>query len=198
MVASTSPAASSIPTKFDIARLRKYELNLQERIDTGLVPSFYSFMNIYASAIEDLRGDTDLRPELLTLLAMGYVRHKRDQLMNELEQKIRDRIKEVKEMNDGSISNSEIGRIRIEESVKMMASIIAHFEEKYERRQTIGLLISPKDMEELDAPPIVLDLNSCEDKLREMGVAIENAKGVIEESSDYEESEEYSEDDEEE
>ena len=197
MVASTSPAASSIPTKFDIARLRKYELNLQERIDTGLVPSFYSFMNIYASAIEDLRGDTDLRPELLTLLAMGYVRHKRDQLMNELEQKIRKRINDIKKEN-GSISNSEIGRIRIEESVKMMASIIAHFEEKYERRQTIGLLISPKDMEELDAPPIVLDLNSCEDKLREMGVAIENAKGVIEESSDYEESEEYSEDDEEE
>jgi len=197
MVASTSAAASSIPTKFDIARLRKYELNLQERIDTGLVPSFYSFMNIYASAIEDLRGDTDLRPELLTLLAMGYVRHKRDKLMNELEQKIRKRINDIKKEN-GSISNSEIGRIRIEESVKMMASIIAHFEEKYERRQTIGLLISPKDMEELDVPPIVLDLNSCEDKLREMGVTIENAKGVIEESSDYEESEEYSEDDEEE
>ena len=190
-------AAASIPTKFDIAKLRKYELNLQDRIDTGLVPSFYSFMNIYASSIEDLRGDTDIRPELLTLLAMGYVRHKRDQLMRELDQRIRDRIKEVKETNGGSISNSEIGRIRIEESVKMMANIVALFDEKYERRQTIGLLISQKDMEELDAPPIVLDLNSCEDKLREMGVEIENARGVIEESSDYQESEYSSEDDEE-
>lgn len=192
-----SAAAASIPTKFDIAKLRKYELNLQDRIDTGLVPSFYSFMNIYASSIEDLRGDTDIRPELLTLLAMGYVRHKRDQLMRELDQQIRDRIKEAKETNGGSISNSEIGRIRIEESVKMMANIVALFDEKYERRQTIGLLISQKDMEELDAPPIVLDLNSCEDKLREMGVEIENARGVIEESSDYQESE-YSNEDEEE
>jgi len=171
-------------TKFDNIKVRKFELGLQERIDTGLVPSFYTFISIYASTVADLKSETDIRPELLTWLGMGYVRHKKKDLMIELEQRIRDRIKEQKANNGGSITNAEIGRIRIEESVKTMANIIGLFDEKYEKRQTIGLLIAPEDMKNLDAPPIITDLNSCEDELREMGVKIEEA-GRVEEGSDY-------------
>jgi len=177
-------------TKFDGVQVKKFELGLQERIDTGLMPSFYSFMSIYASTIANLEGDTDMRPKLLSWLGMGYVRHKKKQLMTDQEKRIESRIKEIRDNNNGSITNAEKGRIEIQEAVKSMANIIGLFDEKYEKKQTIGLMISPKDMEELDAPPIITDLNSCEDELRDLGVEIVNSKGTVGEGEDYQEEEE--------
>lgn len=171
--------------KFDGMKLRKFELGLQERIDTGLMPSFYSFMSIYASTIANLEGMTDMRPQLLSWLGMGYVRDKRNELMKSQNKVIEERINKIKENNSGSITNEEKGRIIIEESVKSMAEVIGIFDEKYEKKQTIGLMISPKDMEGLDAPPLITDLNSCEDELRELGVEIVETMRTIAEGEDY-------------
>ena len=170
-------------------KVKKFELGLQERIDTGLMPSFYSFMSIYASAIANLEGDTDMRPELLSWLGMGYVRQKKEELMTTQEKKIEERIKGIKDTNGGAITNAQEGKIHIEEAVKSMAEIVGLFDEKYEKKQTIGLLISPKDMEGLDVPPLITDLNSCEDELRELGVEIVESKGTVAEGEDYQEGE---------
>lgn len=176
--------------KFDEMRVKKFELGLQERVDTGLMPSFYTFMSIYASAVANLEGDTDMRPKLLSWLGMGYVKQQKEQLMTEQEDRINTRIKEAGGNNGGSVTNTERGRIQIEESVKSMAEIIGIFDGKYEKKQTIGLLISPKDMEGLDVPPIITNLNACEDELREMGVEIVGSKGIVAEGEDYQEGEE--------
>ena len=168
-------------------KVKKFELGLQERIDTGLMPSFYTFMSIYASTVASLEGETDMRPKLLSWLGMGYVRQKKKQLMTDQEEKIKSRIKEEKGLNDGVITNAQEGRIHIEEAVKSMAEIIGLFDEKYEKKQTIGLLISPKDMEELDVPPLITDLNACEDELRELGAEIIETKGTVAEGEDYQE-----------
>jgi len=173
--------------KFDGMKVKKLELGLQERIDTGLMPSFYTFMSIYASAVANLEGDTDMRPKLLSWLGMGYVRQKKEQLMAEQEKKINDRVKDAKGENNGTITNAQEGKIHIEEAVKTMAEIVGLFDEKYEKRQTIGLLISPKDMEELDVPPLITDLNSYEDDLRKLGVEIVESKGTVAEGEDYQE-----------
>lgn len=175
--------------KFDGMKVKKFELGLQERIDTGLMPSFYSFMSIYASALANLEGDTDMRPKLLSWLGMGYVRNKKERLMKEQEKKIEERVTKAKKDNSGTITNTQEGKIHIEEAVKSMAEIVGLFDEKYEKKQTIGLMISPKDMEELDVPPIITDLNSCEDELRELGVEIVNSKGTVDEGEDYQEDE---------
>lgn len=171
--------------KFDGVKIRKFELGLQERIDTGLMPSFYSFMSIYASTIANLEGVTDMRPQLLSWLGMGYVRHKKDKIMKKQEEAIESKINAIKDSNGGSVTNEEKGRIIIQESVKSMAEVIGIFDEKYEKKQTIGLMISPKDMEGIDAPPLITDLNSCEDELREMGVEIVETKRTIAEGEDY-------------
>ena len=176
--------------KFDGMKVKKFELGLQERIDTGLTPSFYSFTSIYASTVATVESDTDSRPKLLSWLGMGYVRQKKEQLMVDQDKRIEERIEKAKANNGGSITNAEKGKIEIEESVKSMANIIGLFDEKYEKKQTIGLLISPKDMEELDAPPIITDLNSCERELREMGVEIVESKGIVAEGEDHQEDEE--------
>ena len=42
-------------------------------------------------------------------------------------------------------------------------------------------------MEGLDAPPLITDLNACEDELRELGVEIEESKGTVAEGEDYQE-----------
>lgn len=179
--------------KFDGMKVKRFELGLQERVDTGLMPSFYSFMSIYASTVATLEGDTDPRPKLLSWLGMGYVRQKKEQLMTDQEKEIEERIKEAKENNSGSITNAEKGKIEIQEAVKSMANIIGLFDEKYEKKQTIGLMISPKDMEGLDAPPLITDLNACEDELRELGVEIVESKGTVAEGEDYQEDEEETE-----
>jgi len=179
-----------VGNKFDEMKVKKFELGLQERIDTGLMPSFYTFMSIYASTLANLEGETDMRPELLSWLGMGYVRHKKEQLMKDQERKIKERIEKAKKENNGSITNMQEGKIHIEEAVKSMAEIVGLFDEKYEKKQTIGLMISPKDMEGLDAPPIITDLNSCEDELRDLGVEIVNSKGTVGEGEDYQEEEE--------
>jgi len=179
--------------KLDGMKIQKFELGLQERIDTGLMPSFYTFMGIYASTVASLEGDTDIRPRLLSWLGMGYVRQKKEGLMTEQEDRIKNRVKNAESNNDGMITNEERGRIQIEESVKSMADIIGIFDEKYEKRQTIGLLVSPKDMSGLDAPPIITDLNACEDELREMGIEIVESKGIIAEGEDYQEEKEETE-----
>ena len=176
--------------KFDGMKVKKFELGLQERIDTGLMPSFYTFMSICASAVANLEGDTDMRPKLLSWLGMGYVRHKKEKLMENQEKKIAERVKAAKEVNGGTITNAQEGKIHIEEAVKSMAEIVGLFDEKYEKRQTIGLLVSPKDMEELDVPPLITDLNACEDKLRALGVEIVENKGTVAEGEDYQEDEE--------
>lgn len=177
-------------SKFDGMQVKKFELGLQERVDTGLMPSFYSFMSIYASTVATLEGDTDPRPKLLSWIGMGYVRQKKDQLMVDQEKKIEERIKETRDNNGGSVTNAEKGKIEIQEAVKSMANIVGLFDEKYEKKQTIGLLVSPKDMEEMDVPPIITDLNACEDELRELGVEIEESKGTVAEGKDYQEDEE--------
>lgn len=171
-------------------KVKKFELGLQERIDTGLMPSFYAFTSIYASAVANLEGETDMRPKLLSWLGMGYVRHKKKQLMAAQEENIKKRVEEAKKNNGGRIDNAQEGKIHIEEAVKSVAEIIGLFDEKYEKRQTIGLMISPKDMDELDVPPLITDLNSCEDELRELGVEIEESKGIVAEGEDYQEGEE--------
>ena len=175
--------------KFDGTQVKKFELGLQERIDTGLMPSFYSFIAIYASAVANLEGDTDMRPMLLSWIGMGYVRHKKKKLMEDQEKKIKERVKEAKGSNDGTITNAQEGKIHIEEAVKTMAEIVGLFDEKYEKRQTIGLLVSPKDMEELDVPPLITDLNAHEDELRALGVEIVESKGTVAEGEDYQENE---------
>lgn len=179
--------------KFDGVKVKRFELGLQERIDTGLMPSFYSFMSIYAAAVANSEGDTDMRPKLLSWLGMGYVRHNKEQLMTEQEKKIEERVEKVKKDNGGMITNEQEGKIHIEEAVKSMAEIIGLFDEKYEKKQTIGLMISPKDMEGLDVPPLITDLNSCEGELREMGVEIVESKGTVAEGEDYQEGEEETE-----
>jgi len=175
--------------KFDGIKVKKFELGLQERIDTGLMPSFYSFMSIYASTVANLESDTDPRPRLLSWLGMGYVHHIKEKLMTEQEKKIEKRVNLIKN-NGGPITNAQKGKIEIEEAVKSMAEIVGIFDEKFEKRQTIGLMISPKDMEELDVPPIITDLNSCEDELRELGVEIVESKRMVAEGEDYVEEEE--------
>lgn len=175
--------------KFDGIKVKKFELGLQERIDTGLQPSFYTFMSIYASAVANLEGDTDMRPKLLSWLGMGYVRHKKEQLMADQEKRIEERVKKIKDDNGGMIDNAQEGKVHQEEAVKSVAEIVGLFDEKYEKKQTIGLMISPKDMGELDVPPLITDLNECEEELRELGVEIVESKGTVAEGEDYQEGE---------
>ena len=166
-----------VESKFD--HIKKIDLGLQERVDTGLMPSFYNFMGTYALTLGNLEGSTDMRPQLLTLLAMGYVRHKKDELMVTLERDINTRIEIIKGNNGGTVTNEERGRVTLEESVKMMADIVGIFDEKYEQKQCIGLMIPGEDMEEIDVPPIILDFNSHKDELLKNGVKVKSGKKII-------------------
>ena len=166
-----------VESKFD--HIKKIELGLQERVDTGLMPSFYNFMGTYALTLGNLEGSTDMRPQLLTLLGMGYVRHKKKELMKTLDSAINTRIEVIKANNGGTVTNEERGRVTLEESVKMMADIIGIFDEKFEKKQCIGLMIPGEDMDEIDVPPMILDFNEHEDELLERGIKIKHRKGVV-------------------
>lgn len=164
-------------SKFDY--IKKIELGLQERVDTGLGPSFYAVINTVATTIGSLEGLTDMRPQLFALLAMGYVGHKRNELTKKLEDNISARINETKESNGGTVTNEERGRITLEESVKVIADIIEIFDKKSEQRQSVGLMIPSEDMDEIDVPPMILDFNSHEKELLTKGIKIKKRKGVV-------------------
>ena len=164
--------------------VKKFELGLQERIDTGLMPAFYNVVNIYASSLANLKGETDIAPVLISRFMTGFVRHKKEVLIDDEEERVESRINKIKESNGGTISNAERGQIRLEESVETATQTIAIFDEQHEQRQCIGLILSPKDMKGLRSPPAILNLNKCESKIREMGIPIVESRKMVDANED--------------
>ena len=168
--------------------VKKFELGLQERIDTGLMPAFYNVVSIYASSLANLKGETDIAPTLISKFMTGFVRHRKEAMITDEKERVNARIEETTKSNGGSISNAERGQIRLEESVETATNTIALFDEQHEQRQCIGLLLSPKDMKGLRSPPAILNLNECENKIKEMGIpVIESMKAVGDNEDVYDE-----------
>jgi len=168
--------------------VKKFELGLQERIDTGLMPAFYNVVSIYASSLANLKGETDIAPTLISRFMTGFVRHRKIAMIADEEERVKSRIEETMESNGGTITNAERGQIRLEESVETATNTIALFDEQHEQRQCIGLLLSPKDMKGLRSPPAILDLNACEDKIKAMGIpVVESRKSVGDNEDVYDE-----------
>lgn len=164
--------------------VKKFELGLQERIDTGLMPAYYNVVNIFASSLANLRGETDIAPVLISRFMTGFVRHKKVALMQDEDERVASRIKEVKDNNGGTIDNNELGLIRLEESVETATLTMGIFDEQHEQRQCIGLLLSPKDMKGLRSPPAILNLNACEDKIKKMGISVVDSRKSIGDNED--------------
>jgi len=164
--------------------VKKFDLGLQERIDTGLMPAFYNIVNIYGSSLANLKGETDIAPVLISRFMTGFVRGDKEWLIEDEEKRVEEREQRVRKKNGGAITNEERGRIRLEESVETATETISLFDEAHERRQAIGMLISPKDMKGLRSPPVIPNLNDCEAELIKRGVTIVQSERSVGDNED--------------
>ena len=165
--------------------VKKFELDLQERIDTGQMPTCYNYHNMLGTSLVNLNGPTDVSPILISRLIIAFAgERERKKLIKDETKRIETRIKERKELNDDTISNEEIGLIKQEEAIETVARATNIIDERYEKRQTIGLLIAPEDMKGLRTPPVITDLNACEQKIKDMGIPVVQTNKILEDNED--------------
>lgn len=165
--------------------VKKFELDLQERVDTGQMPTCYNYHAMLGNALVNLNGPTDVSPFLISRLIIAFAgERERRKLIEDERERIDDKIKDQKEMNGGTISNEDIGAIKQEEAIETVARATNIIDERYEKRQCIGLLIAPEDMKGLRTPPVITDLNACEDKIKEMGIPVVQTNKPIEDNED--------------